>query len=182
SCNFSSKIIDPIQSRCVVFKFKPLPKEDIFSIIDKISKEENIKVTAEAKQALYEVTKGDCRKVENLLQSSAAVSQEVTDKTIYSIASQALPEEVNDILNLTFKGDILDARKKLLTVMFENGLSGLDIIKQIQSSIWKQDIADLKKLEMVILCGEIEFRMVEGSDEFIQLEALIAGMAHINKK
>ena len=180
SCNFSSKIIDPIQSRCVVFKFKPLPKEDIFSIIDKIASEEKIKVTGDAKQALYEVTGGDCRKVENLLQSSAAVAQEITEKAVYSIASQALPEEVQEILDLAFKNNMLEARKKLLNTMFENGLSGLDIIKQIQSSIWKQKVDDLKKLEMIKLCGEIEFRMVEGSDEFIQLEALIAGISYIN--
>jgi replication factor C small subunit len=181
SCNYSSKIIDPIQSRCVVFKFKPLPKKDIFDIIEHIAKKEDISITKEGKDALYEVSKGDCRKVENLLQSSAAISNKITDKTIYSVASQALPDEINEVLEHAIKNNILEARKKMLSLMFENGLSGLDIIKQIQSAIWKLNTENHKKLEMIKLCGEIEFRMVEGSDEFIQLQALLAGISLITQ-
>ncbi len=180
SCNYSSKIIDPIQSRCVVFKFKPLPKQDIFEIINKISKNEEFKITEKAKEALYEVSSGDCRKVENILQSCAAISKEVTEKTVYSIASQALPAEISSILNLAVKGSFIEARKQMLNIMYENGLSGLDVIKQVSSAIWKLDIENLKKLNMIKLCGEMEFRLVEGSDEFIQLQALLAGISMIS--
>jgi len=179
SCNYSSKIIDPIQSRCVVFKFKPLSKEDIFNIIDKIAKNENIKVDDEAKEALHDVSGGDCRKVENLLQSSSAISDKVTQKTIYDIASQALPAEIDAVLKAATGKKIVESRKLLMNLMYENGLSGLDIIRQFQAGIWKLDIENLKRLEMIKLCGEIEFRLVEGSDEFIQLEALIAGISLI---
>jgi replication factor C small subunit len=182
SCNYSSKIIDPIQSRCVVFKFKPLPKADILSIIDSIAKHEKIHITKEAKEALFAVSNGDCRKLENILQSSAAVSEEINEKTIYSVASQALPAEVRDIVETSFT-DFLEARKKALNVMLENGLSGLDLIKQVQGTIWGLSIENLKKLEMIKLTGEIEFRLVEGSDEFIQIEALLATISLIyNKK
>jgi len=99
---------------------------------------------------------------------------------IYSVASQALPKEVNEILELAISNNILESRKKLLNTMLENGLSGLDIIKQIQSLIWQLDIENIKKLNMIKLCGEIEFRLVEGSDEFIQIEALLAGIAQLN--
>ncbi|MEM3373748.1 MAG: replication factor C small subunit [Candidatus Woesearchaeota archaeon] len=181
SCNYSSKIIDPIQSRCAVFKFKPLKKEDVFSIIDDIAKNENFTIHNDAKEALYLVSKGDCRKVENILQSCSAISNEIDEKLIYSVASQAIPEEINKILNVAIKDDFLEARKLLFNAMMENGLSGLDIIKQIQENIWNLNIENLKKLEMIKLCGEIEFRMVEGSDEFIQIEALIAGISLIAK-
>jgi replication factor C small subunit len=181
SCNYSSKIIDPIQSRCVVFKFKPLPKKDIFEIIDKIAKNENFKVTEEAKEALFIVSGGDVRKAENILQSSAAISPELTDKVIYSVASQAVPKEVSEILEHAISANFLEARKKLLSTMLENGLSGLDLIKQVHSSIWELNIENLKKLQMIKLCGEIEFRLVEGSDEFIQMQALLAGIALLSK-
>ncbi len=180
SCNFSSKIIDPIQSRCVVFKFKPLPKKDIFEIVESIAKKENLVIDNKTKQALYEISNGDCRKVENILQSSAALTNNIDEKVIYSVASQALPKEVNEILELAISNNILESRKKLLNTMLENGLSGLDIIKQIQSLIWQLDIENIKKLNMIKLCGEIEFRLVEGSDEFIQIEALLAGIAQLN--
>ncbi|MBT3721059.1 replication factor C small subunit [archaeon] len=180
SCNYSSKILDPIQSRCVVFKFKPLPKDEIYLIIDKIAKIEGFTISEDGKLALFEVSQGDCRKVENILQSCAAISKEITEKTVYSIASQALPKEITQILTLSIDGKILESRKEMLNIMYENGLSGLDIIKQISSSIWKLDIENLKKLAMIKLCGEIEFRLVEGSDEFIQLQALLAGISLIS--
>jgi replication factor C small subunit len=181
SCNYSSKIIDPIQSRCVVFKFKPLTKESVFTIIDNIAHQEKLKIDEKAKDALFYVTRGDCRKLENILQSSAAVSEHITEKVIYSVASQAFPEDIKKILETAIAGNFLEARKKIFELMLENGLSGIDIVKQIQEAIWSINIENIKKLEMIKLCGELEFRLVEGSDEFIQVEALLAGIASLVK-
>lgn len=181
SCNYSSKIIDPIQSRCSVFRFKPLQKEDIHKIIDKIAKHENLHIDAKAKEALYEISEGDCRKLENIMQSSAAIKDKITEDVIYSVASAAEPQEINDVLELCVKGSFLNAKDKLLETMLNHGLAGLDVIKQVQQQIWKLEKVDnRKKLEMVKECGEAEFRMVEGSDEFIQLEALLAKFVLIN--
>ncbi|MBU0667238.1 MAG: replication factor C small subunit [Nanoarchaeota archaeon] len=181
SCNYSSKIIDPIQSRCTVFRFKPLKKEQMMVIIEKIMHAENLKIDLDAKEALYEVSEGDCRKVENIMQSCAALDKHITSKLIYEIASVARPKEVKEILQLTIKKDFLKAKDKLLKTILEYGLSGFDIIKQIQKEIWSLEIDDQKKLEMMKECGTAEFRLVEGSDEFIQLEALISTFALINK-
>jgi len=183
SCNYSSKIIDPIQSRCTVFRFKPLPKEDIYKIIDKIAKAEGLTVDAKTKEALYEISQGDCRRLENIMQSSAAVKDKITEDVIYDVASAAEPEEIGDILCLCVKGDFSAAKNKLLDTMLNHGLSGLDVIKQVQQEIWKlKDVDSRKKLEMIKDCGEAEFRMVEGSDEFIQLEALLAKFVLINSR
>jgi len=183
SCNYSSKIIDPIQSRCTVFRFKPLPKEDMYKIIDKIAKAEKLTVDSKTKEALYEVSQGDCRRLENIMQSSAAVKDKITEEVIYDVASAAEPEEINDVLALCVKGDFGAAKNKLLDTMLNHGLSGLDIIKQVQQEIWKlKDVDSRKKLEMIKDCGEAEFRMVEGSDEFIQLETLLAKFVLVNSK
>ncbi|HJX05298.1 MAG TPA: replication factor C small subunit [Candidatus Nanoarchaeia archaeon] len=183
SCNYSSKIIDPIQSRCSVFRFKPLPKEDIYKIIDKIAKAEELHIDAKAKESLFEISEGDCRKLENIMQSSAAIKDKITEELIYSIASAAEPKEINDVLELCVQGSFLNAKDKLLETMLNHGLAGLDVIKQVQQEIWKLEKVDnRKKLEMVKECGEAEFRMVEGSDEFIQLEALLAKFVLINSK
>ena len=181
SCNYSSKIIDPIQSRCTVFRFKPLPKEDIHKIIDHIAKEEKLTVEAKAKEALYEISRGDCRRLENIMQSSAAIKNKITEDLIYSVASAAQPKEINEVLKLCIKGDFSAAKNKLLDTMLNHGLAGLDVVKQVQQGIWRlEDVDNKKKLEMVKECGEAEFRMVEGSDEFIQLEALLSKFVLIN--
>ncbi|MBR9691736.1 replication factor C small subunit [Candidatus Woesearchaeota archaeon] len=174
SCNYSSKIIDPIQSRCAVFRFNLLPKADVLVIIDKIAKAESLKIDEKAKEALYVVSQGDCRRVENLLQSSAAISNKITEDVIFSLASVARPKEVKEFLELALQNKFIEARGKMLDVMLNYGLSGLDIVKQIQKEIWGLDMDNRKKVGLIDKCGEAEFRMTEGSDEFVQLEALLS--------
>lgn len=182
SCNYSSKIIEPIQSRCAIFRFKLLTKKDIIEIIENVAKSESLKIDEKTKEALYNVSNGDCRKMENILQSSAAISNKITEELIYSIASVARPKEINDVLQLALKNRFNDARNKLLDVMLEYGLSGLDIIKQIQKEILNLDIEPRKKMFLIDKCGEIEFRMVEGSDEFLQLEAFLSQVSLVGIK
>jgi replication factor C small subunit len=182
SCNYSSKIIDPIQSRCALFRFKPLDKEDLFEIINIISKQESLKIDEKAKQALYQISEGDCRRVENILQSSAAITDHITEDIIFSLASVAHPKEVKEVLELALKNKFIESRNLLLDVMLNHGLSGLDVIKQIQKEIWNLDIEGKTKVKLIEKCGEIEFRMTEGSDEYVQLEALLAQFAFLNSK
>jgi replication factor C small subunit len=174
SCNYSSKIIDPIQSRCAVFRFKPLSEEEINEVITRVSKEEELILSDEAKKALFEVSLGDCRRLENVMQSCSVIKKEIDAELVYSMASVARPKEVKDALDLAASGKFLDSRKKLLDLMLNYGLSGLDVIKQIQRGLWNLDLDDRKKVELVDKCGEVEFRMVEGSDEYVQLESFLA--------
>ncbi len=184
SCNYSSKIIDPIQSRCAVFRFKPLSKENVFEVIDKIKKEEGLSVSHDAKQVLFEVCEGDCRKLENVMQSCSVISKDKMIETdeVYSMASVAKPKEIQEVLELALRNDFVSARNKLLDLMLEYGLSGLDVVKQIQKGIWELPIIDKKKVELIERCGELEFRMSEGSDEFIQLESFLAFVVLVGSK
>jgi replication factor C small subunit len=182
SCNFSSKIIEPIQSRCVVFRFRQLDKKDIFTIIEKIADEEKIRIDEKAKEALYEISEGDCRKLENVLQSSAAITQHITEDIVHSMASVAKPKEIKEVLELALNNKFVEARNKLLDLMLSYGLAGIDIIKQIQKEILQLDIDNKSKMFLIEKCGEIEFRMTEGSDEFIQLEALLSQFALVGYK
>lgn len=175
SCNYSSKIIDPIQSRCTIFRFKPLAQEDIEDIIEKVAAKEGLKMDEGAKKALFEVSGGDVRRLENIMQATAAISKDFNEQIIYSIASYARPGEVKQVIENCIKGDFQAAKKQLLKTMLDYGLAGLDVIKQLQQAVWDaQGPTDRDKLEMSKACGEAEFRMIEGADEFIQLEALLA--------
>ncbi|MBR9677666.1 replication factor C small subunit [Candidatus Woesearchaeota archaeon] len=174
SCNYSSKIIDPIQSRCAVFRFKPLNQKNIESVVEHIAKNEGLTVTDGAKKALYDISEGDCRRVENLLQSSAAIKKTIDEELLYSLASSVKPQQLQKVLELALDNKFVQARSELLKLMLDHGLSGLDIIKQVQKSIIELDIADRQKMLLIDKCGEVEFRMTEGSDEFLQLEALLA--------
>ncbi|MDD5178048.1 MAG: replication factor C small subunit [Candidatus Nanoarchaeia archaeon] len=174
SCNYASKIIDPIHSRCSIFNFKPLQKKDIEDYVSFISKNEGIKVENKAIDALYETSEGDLRRIVNILQSCAVLNKNVTEEAIYKVVSAARPKEVRLVLEEAIKGNFISARERLLEVMLQHGLSGLDVIKQIQKEIINLAVDDKKRMDMIEACGEIEFRMVEGSDEFLQLQALLA--------
>lgn len=182
SCNFSSKIIDPIQSRCAIFRFKPLAEAEIYAMIDTVAKNENLRIAPDVKKALFEVCDGDCRRLENVMQSCAVLSSTITSELVYSMASVAKPKEVNEVLSIALQGNFLDSRKKLLSLMLDYGLSGLDIIKQIQKEIWNLMVDDRTKVELMDRCGEVEFRMVEGSDEYVQLESFLAYVVLVGKR
>ena len=178
SCNYSSKIIDPIQSRCTVFRFKPLNVEEINDYVDNISQRENLMLDTESIASLISISNGDVRKVTNILQSCAAISSNINKQLIYSLVSIAEPKEIKEILALAIARQFIRARELLLSTMLKHGLSGTDILKQIQKeTINITDISEEKRIDLIDKCGEIEFRMVEGSDEFIQLEALLANFA-----
>jgi len=174
SCNYSSKILDPIQSRCVMFRFQLLEKKDIKRRIDLITNNEGLTITPEAFDILYESSEGDCRRVINLLQATSSISPNITPDLINTIISQAKPSDIKVVLQYALSGDFQNAREKLLDIMLKDSVSGQDIIKAIQKEVWNLAIDNEVKVRITEKTGEAEFRLVEGSDEFIQLEALLA--------
>lgn len=174
SCNYSSKIIDPIQSRCAIFRFKLLEKKDIEKIIQRIAQKENLTINPEASEILYEGSEGDCRRCINILQSTAPISPIITPDLISTILANTKPKEVKVVLDYALSGDFEKAREKLLDVMLKQSVSGQDVIKSIQKEIWNLPIEPEIKVKLTEKTGETEFRIVEGSDPFIQLQALLA--------
>ena len=184
SCNYSSKIIDPIQSRCAVFRFKPLSKEEVREFLMKIVTNENIEIDDDALEALVHVARGDMRRAVNSIQVAASMNTRIDVDTIYQTTGLANPKEVKDMLEIALSGNFIGARDKLDEIMIEFGLSGQDIIRQIHSSFFELAIDDADKVRLMDKTGEIEFRIIEGSNERIQLEALLAYLVMVggNKK
>jgi len=173
-CNFSSKIIEPIQSRCAVFRFKALTEADVRKYIDRIVKGEKLKITEDGIKAIVEICEGDLRKVANLLQAAASVGKKIDEDTIYEVASRAKPTDIKEMLELVLKGKFDDARKKLQDLLLRQGLSGTDIISEIHKQIYSLNIPEDLKIKLVEKCGEYEFRLNMGGNEVIQLESLLA--------
>ncbi len=179
SCNYSSKIIDPIQSRCAVFRFKPLTSEDVSGFLMSIVEKEKIDIDDDAVKGLVMVARGDMRRAVNSLQVAASLGRKIDLDLIYQTTGMANPEEVKKILETALAGDFIRARDMLEKTMIEFGLSGQDIIKQIHSAYFDLSLTDMEKVRLIDKTGEIEFRIVEGSNEKIQLEALLAYLVMI---
>ncbi len=174
SCNYSSKIIDPIQSRCVSFRFKILEKKDISEVVRKVAEREKLSISQDAYEAIYEASEGDCRKAINLLQATASIALDINAEMISMIASSTKPTGIKVVLDYALAGDFINARDKLLDVMLKESISGTDVVKAIQKEIWNLQIEPDIKVRLTEKTGEAEFRMTEGSDEFVQLQALLA--------
>jgi replication factor C small subunit len=174
SCNYSSKIIDPIQSRCAIFRFKLLEKKDIEKVIYKISEKEKLEINPQSIEILYEGSEGDCRRAVNLLQATASISPNINPELVSTIISNAKPKDIKVVLDYALAGDFQNAKEKLLDIMLKESISGQDVIKSIQKEIWNLQIEPEVKVKLTEKTGEVEFRIVEGSDPFIQLQSLIA--------
>ena len=181
SANYSSKIIEPIQSRCAVFRFKPLRDEDVRKLILRIADAENLELKEDAIDAIVFLSRGDLRKAINALQVAASVSKKIDANVVYEATSSVRPEEIKCIVEEALRGKFLSAREGLKDLFIKYGLSGEDILKQIHQVIFDLAIPEEKKIEMVEKIGETEFRLVEGGDEKIQLEALLARFALIGR-
>lgn len=174
SCNYSSKIIDPIQSRCVVLRFKLLEQKDIEKVIHRIAEKENLAIGPDAFETLYEGSEGDCRRAINILQSTASVSPSISKDLLSTIISNAKPRDIRTVLDYALSGDFQKSREKLLDIMLKESISGQDVIKAIQKEIWNLPVEPEIKVKLTEKTGEVEFRITEGSDPFIQLQSLIA--------
>ncbi len=175
SCNYSSKIIDPIQSRCAIFRFRLLEKKDIEKVIKKIADKEKLSIGEKAFEMIYEGSEGDCRRCINILQATASISPDIVPELVSTIISNAKPKDIRVVLDYALAGDFQNAREKLLDVMLKESISGQDVIKAIQKEIWNLPIEPDIKVRLTEKIGDIEFRIVEGSDPFIQLQSLLAG-------
>ncbi len=182
SCNYSSRIIEPIQSRCAVFRFTRLGEPELKKIIENVAEGEKLKVDAKAVEALVYVSEGDARKVINALQGAAGISEKVTAEEIYRVASRARPEEVEKMVKHALDGDFTGARKMLDEMMLKYGMSGEEVILQVFREVTGMSLPDKDKVALVDRIGEYDFRMVEGANERIQLEALLAQIMLHGKK
>jgi replication factor C small subunit len=177
SCNYSSQIIDPIQSRCAVFRFSPVPDDAMGSFVRRIADDEGIEVTDDGVAALVYAADGDMRKAINGLQAAAVTDETVDADAVYTITSTARPEEVEEMVTAALDGDFTGARAVLDDLLTEKGLAGGDIVDQLHRSVWEFDLDDEAAVRLMDRVGEADYRIAEGANERVQLEALLASVA-----
>ena len=181
SCNYSSRIIDPIQSRCTIFRFRPLTEEAVGEMVQRVAKAEGLTVTDDGLEAVLYIASGDMRRAVNTLQMAATVSTTVDADTIYETATAARPEQVQEMVALALQGNFLEARDRLDELLVNHGLAGDDVVRQVHRTLLDASIDDQLKVRLIDRLGEAEYRLVMGSNERVQLEAMLAHFALVQK-
>jgi replication factor C small subunit len=174
SCNYSSKIIDPIQSRCAIYRFKPLGKAAISAEIQKISCREGITVSEDAIDAIVYVAQGDMRKAINALQGAAIINPSINGQMVYAITATARPDEIDLLLSLSMAGDFEAAEGVLTQLLHERGIAPNELLNQCYRALLRRPIDQELKVMLIDYIGETDFRLSEGADSDIQMEALVA--------
>jgi len=182
SCNYSSKIIEPIQSRCAVFRFKPLREDDVREYLGRIASAENVVVTDDGMAAVVELARGDLRKATNILQVASSMGTTVDPDVVFESTEHIRPSEINELLTVALKGNFLAARSKLDELIVKHGLSGEDIIRAVHRAVIDLPVDEESKVRLIDRVGEAEFRLVSGASARIQLEALLAHFTAAGKK
>ncbi|WP_433629157.1 replication factor C small subunit [Halomicrococcus sp. NG-SE-24] len=177
SCNYSSKIIDPIQSRCAVFRFGPLSDEAIAEYVREIAADQDIETTEGGVDALVYAADGDMRKAINALQAAAVMGETVDESTVFTITSTARPDDIEEMVSMALAGDFSKARSTLDELLTERGMAGGDVIDQIHRSVWEFDLDDDDAVRILDRVGEADYRITEGANERVQLEAMLASLA-----
>jgi replication factor C small subunit len=175
SCNYSSKIIEPIQSRCAVFRFRPLSDADVTSQVHHVADEEKVKLSDDAAEALTRISQGDLRKALTALQVAAAIDMDVSRELIYETSATAPPESLHQYLMACRDDGFHAARRRLRELLDKYGLAGTDFVNQLHRELYSADfLTEEAKLDLTEWMAEVDYRLVEGGGEQIQLDALTA--------
>ena len=179
SCNYSSKIIEPIQSRCAIYRFSGIKSDDMKNRLIFVAEKENLIIGNDVLDALVYVAEGDLRKAINALEISSLMGKTVNIDSVYKSSGFTQPENIVELIKLSLKGNFLGAANRLDILLLEDGLSSLDIIKQMFKETMKLNIDDKLKVDIIDKIGEIDFRISEGADEMIQMKVLITQLIKI---
>jgi len=173
--NYSSKIIEPIQSRCAVFRFKQLTEQDSIGFLKRVAATEKLDIDEEALSAILHLSEGDMRRAVNILQS-AATAPKITEKAVYDMAAAAHPQLVKTMLEQALAG-FFPASRELLLQMLRDGIAGEDIMREIGKQVHSLNVPENRRVPLIEKVGEYEFRVACGGTPQIQIEAFLAQLS-----
>jgi replication factor C small subunit len=178
-CNYLSQIIEPIQSRCVVFRFTRLPKEDVIDHLEMICEQQKVKYEEKALSQIYESTFGDLRHSINIMQAAAGMGS-VTVANVAAAMGLSGRAKVGEVLRLAMSGKFNDSRAKLLELTQVYGMSEGDFMRYANEEAYEMRIE--KPEEFAAIMAEYDYRLAAGAHSEIQLSALLAQLGKIARK
>lgn len=177
--NNISKIIDPIQSRCAVFKFTSIPEKEVIAHLKKIAKDEKLKSDEKGLQTICDYAEGDLRHSINILQATASFG-EITEAHVKASAGLTKTKDVDGVLKLAMDGKITKAREEMIELIKVYGMSETDFLKYINAAIFKTKTEHLT--EALEIIAKYDYRILVGANPEIQLSAMLAELGKFGKK
>lgn len=174
--NVSSNIIEPIQSRCAIFRFKRLSEDAVVKRLQYICNQEKVKCSLDALKLIYAISEGDMRKAINHLQEAAALG-EVNVENVKATIAVSRESDINQMIDAAISGDFKKAREILYRLILTYGLPETDILKMMFSAINSRK--GINAAAAAKLFAEYDYRLVQGAHPDIQLSALLAELSSL---
>ena len=179
-CNYSSGIIEPLQSRCAIFRFQRLDEASVTDHLKSIAKKEKLKATGEGVfGAIFEATQGDLRQAINLMQAAAA-SGDLTMEGVKSVTGASIKSRVAEVMRAALDGDFEGARTKMVELTRVYGIPERDFLRFANEALGSLKVPDMAKA--VSILAEYDFRLVQGAQPELQLTAMLAQLASLKGK
>jgi len=179
-CNYSSGIIEPLQSRCAIFRFQRLDEASVTEHLKSIAKKEKLKPSSDAVfDAIYEATLGDFRQAINLMQAASA-SGEITPESVRSVSGASVKARVAEIIGTAIEGDFEGARTKMVELTRVYGIPERDFLRFANEALGSLKVPDMAKA--ISILAEYDFRLVQGSQPELQLTAMLAQLSSLKRK
>jgi replication factor C subunit 3/5 len=181
-CNYLSKIIPALQSRCTRFRFAPLSQDQVMPRLQYVIEAEKLNVTESGKKALFDLSSGDMRRVLNVLQSTALAFDIVDDNNVYACVGQPQPQEINKILRVLLDGSFDTAYQSLNAIRLNQGVALTDVIENLLDHVMKLDLDEEIMCPLIDQMSKIQARMAQGCSEKLQLLCLISAFVLLRKE
>jgi len=178
-CNYLSKIIPPLQSRCTRFRFGPLSTDQMIPRIEHVIREENVPITPAGKQAIVDLAEGDMRKSLNILQAAHMAfgdAGKIDEREVYQCVGAPQESVISDIMTHLMNDDVTTAFNQVQDIKTTKSLALVDIVQRVHLSIMKLKLDAKVKIFLLSKLGDLEKRLAAGSSESIQLASLVSIM------
>lgn len=172
-CNYVSKIIPALQSRCTRFRFAPLSRDQIHDRLVHVADEEKLDYTKLGIEAILSLSGGDMRRVLNLLQTTAMSSGKVDDVSVYLTSGAPLPVDLEAIFKSLLNDKFMDAQTKITALCKTKGYAMADILSQLTIMVSGMDLPPGALAEILDGMSGVEYRLAFGTDEEIQCASLV---------
>nr|CAB3265539.1 replication factor C subunit 5 [Phallusia mammillata] len=173
-CNYLTKIIPAIQSRCTRFRFGPLSTDQMKPRLEHVIEQESLKITEDGMTAVVTLACGDMRKALNILQSTSMAHDEVNENTVYTCTGHPKKSDIENILEWMLNKDFTSAYRKVIALKTENGMALQDILLQVHIYVHRIDFPLDVRILLLDKLANIEERLAAGTNEKIQTSSLIA--------
>ncbi|XP_027092519.1 replication factor C subunit 2 isoform X1 [Coffea eugenioides] len=169
-CNYISRIIEPLASRCAKFRFKPLTEDIMSNRILYICQEEGLSLDSDALATLSSISQGDLRRAITYLQSAARLfGSSISSRDLISV-SGVIPEDVVQALYSACRSGNFDLADKEVKNVIAEGYPVSQMLSQLFDLVVEaDDISDEQKARICKKLGEADKCLVDGADEYLQL-------------